>query len=218
MRRAYVNWSSGKDAALALYHARESGLFEIAAICTSVDMDTSCIPMHNVSLHLLKKQAQGLSLPLILLPIPKAEETSSYTTVLNALREDGVSAAIFGDLFLEELRRYREERLSGSGIYAEFPLWGMTSVQAAREFIHLGFQAVVTCVDADYLAPHFVGRYFDEAFLAELPPGVDPCGENGEFHTFVFDGPIFHSPIPFCLGDLVCRDYDGHKFWYQELR
>jgi uncharacterized protein (TIGR00290 family) len=213
--KAIVSWSGGKDCMLALWHARAS--FDIAALLTTVTRDFDRISMHGVRVELLRRQAESLAVPLHIVEIPHPCSNAIYEQAMtNAWAEQqsrGIEAVICGDLFLEDVRRYREERLFGEKACV-FPLWHRPTGELAREFIRFGFRAVLCCVDTQTLPAHFAGRDFDESLLNDLPAGVDPCGENGEFHTFVHDGPTFQTPIPFNRGERVLRE---QRFSYCDL-
>ncbi len=214
--RAVVLWSGGKDCALALHDARSE--FEIAALLTTVTADYDRISMHGVRVSLLEKQAAALGFVLEKVVVSTTCSNDEYEEKMRAalgrLRRAGVTSAICGDLFLEDVRQYREERLFYEGMRGVFPLWKQPTTELAARFIGLGFQAVLCCVDTTVLGQDFAGRFFDPALLAELPQGVDPCGENGEFHTFVFDGPLFAKRIEFQIGTRVLRD---NRFGYCDL-
>ena len=173
--------------------------------------------MHGVRRALLEQQAQSLGLPLVEVLISKGASNAEYETrmgeALDACRRRGVEAIAFGDLFLADIREYRERLLAKHGVAGLYPIWGRDTGQLIRDFVRDGFKAVVVCVDPARLSPSFAGRIIDESFLSDLPPSVDPCGEHGEFHTFVFDGPIFRNPVKFSIGEIVCRD----SFWFCDL-
>jgi uncharacterized protein (TIGR00290 family) len=209
-KRTLLAWSSGKDSAWALHLLRQNPDIEPAGLFCTINEVAQRIAMHAVRLELLRQQMLRIGLPLHLLPIPSPCSNEQYEAVMGdfvrqACRE-GIDCLAFGDLFLEDIRRYREEKLAGSGLEPVFPLWGMATDRLAREMIEAGLRARITCVDPKVLPAGFAGRDFDARFLADLPEGVDPCGENGEFHTFVFDGPMFSSPLPIRGGQVVRRD------------
>jgi uncharacterized protein (TIGR00290 family) len=209
-----VSWSSGKDSAMALYEILKSDKFEIHGILTTVSEAFRRVSMHGVREELLDLQSKSLGIPVekVLIPYPCPNdiyEQKMRDAVLN-FKSRGVAHVVFGDLFLEDVRRYREERLAAVGITPIFPLWKQDTSKLARRMMSVGFRAVITCVDPKVLDPKFAGRQFDQNFLDELPRAVDPCGENGEFHTFVYDGPIFKMPIKVALGERVMRD--GFQF------
>jgi len=216
--KAIAGWSGGKDSALALYEIQKCREFEIASLLTTVTEDYDRISMHGVRRALLERQAESVGIPLLSVFISKDASEDEYASRVEKamlhFKEQGVAAAVFGDLFLEDVRKYREGNLSKLGMKAVFPLWKRDTSELAAEFIHLDFKAVTTCVDSKLLDKKFVGRMFDESFLSELPEGVDPCGENGEFHSFVFDGPIFKKPVEFKIGEIVLRE---GRFYFCDL-
>jgi uncharacterized protein (TIGR00290 family) len=215
-----VAWSGGKDSALALRATLADPSLAVEALLTTVTREYDRISVHGVRRSLLHAQTAALGLPLIEMEIPASCDNARYETclarALTAARErnDGVHRCVFGDLFLEDVRRYREELLAPLGVQPNFPLWGKHTAELARTFIDEGFRAVVVCVDSTLLAPSFSGRAYDASFLDDLPPGVDPCGENGEFHTFVYDGPLFRERVKFSIGETVVRD---ERFVYTDL-
>ena len=217
-QKALLSWSGGKDSAMALHEILKSKEFEIAALLTTVTMDYDRISMHGVRRTLLQRQAESLGLTLEELFITKnatnAEYETSLAKCLTRYRDAGITTVVFGDIFLEDVRLYREERLTPLGMHAIFPLWKRDTGVLAHGFIAAGFRAVTTCIDTKVLGEKFSGREFDEQFLADLPPGIDPCGENGEFHSFVYDGPIFSRPIAFTPGEKVFRE---ERFCYCDL-
>ena len=206
---AIFNWSGGKDSALALHKALESGQYTIQTLLTTLSEPYQRISMHGVRAELLDRQTAALGLPCRKLFLPEMPSMESYEQLMAAtlgeLRAQGAMVALFGDIFLEDLRAYREAQLARVGLAAAFPLWGAPTGALIREFLGLGFRTITTCVNARYLDRSFVGRVVDEDFLRDLPAHVDPCGENGEFHTFVFDGPLFRQPVPFERGEVVYR-------------
>ena len=205
-----MSWSSGKDSALALHVARAEHGVDVRTLLVTVNAEANRVAMHAVRRSLLEAQAERLGLPLHVVEIPSPCPNDVYETrmaaAVSAAREAGVGEMIFGDLFLEDVRAYRERNLRGTGITPVFPLWGRPTDLLARDMLAAGVRAVLTCVDPTVLPAEFAGRSFDETLLAELPDGVDPCGERGEFHTFVWDAPGFSSPIDIELGDTVERD------------
>jgi uncharacterized protein (TIGR00290 family) len=207
---AWMSWSTGKDSAYALHVAREELGVEIVALLTTVTADHDRVSMHAVRRELLEQQAERLGLPLEVAEIPTPCSNAEYERRISASLAEGRAAGldriVFGDLFLEDIRAYREDRLEGTGITPIFPLWQRDTRSLAAEMLEVGIRARVTCVDPGQLDPAFVGREFDRAFLDDLPPAADPCGERGEFHTFAFDGPGFGAPIDVVTGDVVERD------------
>jgi uncharacterized protein (TIGR00290 family) len=208
--RALLAWSSGKDSAWALHVLRGQGEVEIVGLLTTLNQAFDRVAMHAVRAELLRAQADAAGLPLTTVPLPwpcsNAEYDAAMAGALAAARRDGVTAVAFGDLFLEDIRRYRETRMAEAGLVPHFPLWGEPTAALARRMIDGGLRARLTCVDPRQLAPSFAGREFDAALLADLPPSVDPCGERGEFHSFAYAGPMFQRPIAVRGGDVVERD------------
>lgn len=208
--KALLSWSSGKDSAWTLHVLREQGEVEIVGLLTSVNAAYDRVSMHAVRAEMLRRQADatGVELWTVPLPWPCSNETyeEAMSGAMERARDAGISRIAFGDLYLEDVRRYREARLSGTGIEPTFPLWGMPTDALARRMIAGGLRARLTCVDPRQLEPRFAGRDYDEALLGELPRSVDPCGEKGEFHTFAYEGPMFRSPIAIRDGDIVERD------------
>jgi uncharacterized protein (TIGR00290 family) len=207
--RALLAWSSGKDSATALHVLRQSPDVEVVGLLTTVNAAHDRVAMHAVRRELLCDQADAVGLPLRVVEIPDPCPNEAYeramAAALDAARAERIEAVAFGDLFLEEVRRYREERLGPTGLRPLFPLWGRDTRALARQMIASGLRATLTCVDPRHLLPQFAGRDFDLALLDALPPGVDPCGENGEFHTFAWDGPAFRRPVRVAPGDVVER-------------
>lgn len=205
-----MSWSSGKDSAFGLQVVHEQGAVDVIGLLTTVNADADRVAMHAVRRKLLEAQADRLGLPLHVVELPSPCPNDVYEArmaeAMAAATACRVEHVIFGDLFLADVRAYREEALAGSGITPLFPLWQRSTEELAREIIAAGVRAIVTCVDPAQLAPQYIGRHFDEQFLDELPPGVDPCGEHGEFHTFVWDGPQFREPIDVEVGEVVERD------------
>ncbi|MEA9415632.1 diphthine--ammonia ligase [Flavobacterium sp. PL02] len=212
---ALFNWSSGKDSALALYKIQQEKEFEINCLLTSVNQQFQRISMHGVRVELLEQQAKSIGLPLEIMQIPEMPTMEVYeevmTKTLAKLKDQGVKYSIFGDIFLEDLRKYREDKLIDIGFEAVFPLWKIPTKDLIQEFISLGFKTIVVCVNERFLDKSFVGRVIDQDFINDLPDNVDVCGENGEFHTFTFDGPIFSEPIQFEIGEIVHRKYEKPK-------
>lgn len=214
-KKVLFNWSSGKDSSLALYKLLENKEYKIEYIFTSVSDKYNRISMHGVRKELLIQQAKSIGIPLKLLSLPEMPSMESYNQAMkNALIpiiEKGITHSAFGDIFLEDLKQYREEKLKEVGLQGLFPLWKVNTKELITEFLDLGFKTIVTCVNSEYLDESFVGRILDEQFIADLPKNVDVCGENGEFHTFTFDGPIFKNSIKFKIGEKVYREYERPK-------
>lgn len=213
--KAYMNWSGGKDSALCLYKILQTGKYDVSHLLTSVNAVHDRISMHGVRRSLLVAQAEAIGIPLTTIELPEQPDMTAYENAMmdkvNELKSAGSRTAIFGDIFLEDLRKYREEKLKEVGIECTFPLWKMDTKMLVKEFIALGFKSILVCVNEKYLDKSFCGRVIDESFLNDLPENVDPCGENGEFHSFVFEAPIFNKPIPFTKGEIVYKKYDAPK-------
>ncbi len=207
---ALLSWSTGKDSAHALHTVRSAGRFEVVGLLTTVSMETGRVSTHGVREELLERHARSLNLPLIQVPLPSPCPNDAYdralASALQQPRAEGIRHVVFGDLFLEDIRRYRESRMEIAGMDCVFPLWGRDTRSLAHEMIGDGLEARLSCVDARRLDRSFAGRAFDEQLLASLPAGVDPCGENGEFHTFVTASPMFATPVPVRVGEIVERD------------
>jgi uncharacterized protein (TIGR00290 family) len=208
--RVVVSWSSGKDSAWMVHRLRERENVEIGALLTTFNEPAGRVAMHAVRVELVEAQAAALGLPLWKVPIPSPCSNEEYERAMGiAVRRalaDGFTHIAFADLFLEDIRRYREERLAGSGLTPLFPLFGADTAALALEMIAAGLGARITCVDPRAIDRRYAGREFDAAFLAELPPSVDPCGERGEFHTFAYRGPMFDRTIPIETGITIERD------------
>jgi uncharacterized protein (TIGR00290 family) len=208
--KVVVSWSSGKDSALALHEVQRAGEVEVVGLLTTITSAFGRVSMHGVRESLLDRQLEALGLRGWKVPIPSPCPNEVYeremARVLAEIRALGVSEVVFGDLFLEDIRRYRETRLAEVGMRGLFPLWGRKTDDLAREMIAVGIRATLTCIDPRKLARSFAGRSFDAALLDELPEGVDPCGENGEFHTFASASPSFRAAIPVEVGEVVERD------------
>ncbi|QDW21736.1 diphthine--ammonia ligase [Flavobacterium sp. KBS0721] len=215
IKKALFNWSSGKDSALALYKTLQNPDFKIEFLLTSVSQQFQRISMHGVRVELLESQAKSIGLPLKIMQIPEVPTMEVYENVMTEtlieLKNEGIRHSVFGDIFLEDLRQYRENQLAKMGFEGVFPLWKIPTQDLIQEFISLGFKTIVVCVNERYLDKSFVGRIIDHKFIDDLPDNVDVCGENGEFHTFTFDGPIFSAPIQFEIGEIVYRKYEKPK-------
>jgi uncharacterized protein (TIGR00290 family) len=208
--KLWLSWSSGKDSAWALHELRALPQYEVTALLTTVNRGAGRVAMHAVRETLLEAQAAAARLPLVRVPIPSPCSNAAYEEAMEAAmaeaRSQGVSHIAFGDLFLEDVRRYREEKLRAANMIPVFPLWGRETQALARQMVASGLRAHLSCVDPKQLDRRFVGRVFDQLLLDELPPGVDPCGENGEFHSFAYAGPMFCAPLPVTLGEIIERD------------
>jgi len=210
VEKVLVSWSGGKDCSLVLYRILQGKTYEVLGLLTTVSENSNRVSMHGVCSSLLEQQAQSLELNLEKVFIPKNFSQKEYEkrmlNMLTKYQKIDVSSIVIGDIYLEDVRKSREENLSKIGMKGVFPLWKEDTKKLAREFIDLGFKAIVTCVDSRLISKKFVGREFDKQFLKELPSNTDPSGENGEFHTFVFDGPIFEEKIRFVRGEIVLRN------------
>lgn len=209
-RKALISWSSGKDSAWTLHVLRQRGDLDVVGLLTTINEVHARVAMHAVRLELLRLQAAAAGLPVWEVPIPSPCTNEQYEAkmgeALSRARDAGVEVIAFGDLFLEDIRRYREARMRGTGIEPIFPIWGIPTDELARTMIAGGLRARITCVDPKQISPKLAGREFDDALLAELPPAADPCGERGEFHTFAHGGPMFERPIAVTVGEIVERD------------
>jgi uncharacterized protein (TIGR00290 family) len=214
LRRVLLSWSSGKDSAWALHVLRKDPQVEVVGLLTTVNTTHGRVAMHSTRLELLRAQAQAVGLPLHIIPLPWPCSNEVYEAAMRKAIEDalehGVTHIAFGDLFLEDVRAYRVKQLEGSGLEPLFPIWHEPTGPLARRMIDAGLQAVITCIDPKKLPRSFAGRRFDHALLDELPQGVDPCGENGEFHTCVLAGPMFREPLHAAVGETV--EHDGFVF------
>ena len=238
VKSAIFNWSGGKDSALTLYHTLQAGTYAIKYLLTTVNEKFQRISMHGVRLTLLKAQAQSIGLPLYTIMIPEMVSMQEYDQLMHQnliqLHKEGITHSFFGDIFLEDLKKYREERLAQVNLKGVFPIWKRPTPDLVKEFLRLGFKAITVCVNEKYLDKSFVGRVIDEKFFQNLPNNADPCGENGEYHSFVYDGPIFKQPIKFKLGEVVhkalqpnptCNPPEGSEprppydtgFWFCDL-
>ena len=209
-KKTLLSWSSGKDSAWTLHVLRQRPDLEIVGLMTTMNQVYQRVAIHAVRLELLRLQAKAVGLPLHIVDLPcpctNAQYELAMATFIAAARKQQIECMAFGDLFLEDIKQYREAKLAGTGITPLFPLWGMPTNNLAADMISSGLRAVVTCVDPKQLPANFAGREFNEEFLSALPAGVDPCGERGEFHTFAFDGPMFTSPVNIEAGEITERE------------
>lgn len=203
MKKVAVSFS-GKDSTLALYDLLNSNEYEVTLLFSAVTEEFNRTSIHGVREELLEAQAESIGIPLQKIRIPEQCSNEQYGSIMEkelaSMKSQGIDHIAFGDLFLEDVRKYREQMLTPTGITPIFPLWGINTAELIHRFLSLGFRTITTCVDLTRLPENFSGREIDNEFLAELPAEVDPCGENGEFHSFVFDGPIFKKPIQFEIG------------------
>ncbi len=218
-QKVLFSWSGGKDSTMALYEIQKSKEYEVAALLTTVTEDYDRVSMHGLRRTLLEQQAESLGYHLEKIFISKNASNKEYESkmeeVLLKHKIAGVSFVVFGDIFLEDLKKYREDNLAKIGMKGIFPIWKRDTNELAQTFIDLGFKAILICVDSDVLDKRFVGRVLDMRFLSELPSNIDPCGENGEFHSFVYDGPIFWEKVPHELGEIILRD---NRFYFCDLK
>ncbi len=210
MKRCALSWSSGKDSAWSLHLLRQNPDVQVVALLTTINEQFDRVAMHAVRRELLELQAAAARLPLWTIPLPWPCSNAEYEARMRAACQralsEGIECIAFGDLFLADIRAYREKQLQGTGLDPLFPVWGLPTRRLAQDMIQAGLRARITCLDPRVLAREFAGRDFDAALLSDLPPGVDPCGENGEFHTLVYDGPMFSHPLPIEPGEVVDRD------------
>lgn len=227
MQKAIFNWSGGKDSSFALWKVLKENKFSIEYLLTSMSAEHKRISMHGVSEYLLDQQAKSIDLPIRKIYIQEDSSLETYNSVIDKemkyAKSIGVDNSIFGDIFLEDLREYREKQLKSVGIKGHFPIWKMDTLELVKEFIDSGFKAVIVSANARLLDKSFCGRIIDHDFINSLPVGVDPCGENGEFHSFVFDGPIFSKPIGVEVGETIKKKYNvsegiDSEFWYTDLK
>jgi uncharacterized protein (TIGR00290 family) len=209
-KKTLLSWSSGKDSAWALHVLLHDPSVDVVGLFCTVNQEFERVAMHGVRVELLKQQANSAGLPLRIIEIPYPCSDSEYASAMakfvETARRDNIECFAFGDLFLEDVRRYREERLDGTEIAPLFPLWNIPTQALSREMVEAGLRAVITSVDPKQISDKFAGREYNTSFLDDLPEGVDPCGEYGEFHSFVFDGPMFQNPIEVTVGETVQRD------------
>ena len=228
MKKAFFNWSTGKDSALALYKILQDKNYSIDKLVTSVNENFSRVLMHGVQEELLNQQAESIGLPLEKIYFPEEVSMEFYGEIMKnkmlQLASEGFEFSVFGDIFLEDLKNYRESKLQEVNLKAVFPLWKRDSKELMKEFISVGFKAITVSISEKHLDKSFVGRELDIDFINDLPENVDVCGENGEFHTFVYDGPIFKKPIKFFIGEKTKRNYSKEEntnwdtsFWYIDL-
>jgi uncharacterized protein (TIGR00290 family) len=210
MKRILLSWSSGKDSAWTLHTLRQQSNYEIAGLLTTFNQEADRVAMHAVRRALVERQAEAAGLLLWSVPLPWPCSNRQYEALMAETcakaSAEGIEGIAFGDLFLEDVRAYRIRQLAGTGLEPVFPVWGMRTDVLAREMISSGVKAILTCIDTRKLDRAFAGRRFDEDLLSSLPKGIDPCGENGEFHSFVYGGPMFKSEIAIVLGEKVIRD------------
>lgn len=234
MKKTYFNWSTGKDSAIALYKLLRDEEYSVKKLLTSVNSHYDRVSMHGLRRELMEEQIKAIGIPHTTIELPKEPSMEEYESkmrsIIDELKEDGFTTAGFGDIFLEDLKAYREKQLASVGIATVFPIWKRDTTELLHEFIDLGFKTIVVCTKAELLDESFVGRTIDHQFIKDLPSNVDVCGENGEFHTFCYDGPIFSNPVQFEIGEKTYREYkkpkkdDAHcndqemGFWFCDLK
>ena len=208
--KTFLSWSSGKDSAWALHVLQQEPHVDVVGLFCAVNKAFNRVAMHGVRVELLQQQVKSAGLPLHIIQIPypcsDGEYADAMTSFIDEAKKENIECFAFGDLFLEDVRSYREERLKGTGIAPIFPIWGIPTKKLSREMVASGLKAMITCIDPKRISREFAGREYDESFLDDIPTDVDPCGENGEFHSFAFDGPMFQTPIEISLGETVHRD------------
>jgi uncharacterized protein (TIGR00290 family) len=218
MKRILLSWSSGKDSAWSLHLLRQRGDYEVVGLLTTFNEEADRVAMHAVRRELVERQAAAAGLPLWSVPLPWPCSNERYESLMAGAcakaRAEGISGIAFGDLFLEDVRAYRVRQMDGTGLEPIFPVWGLPTRDLAEEMIASGMRVRLTCVDTEKLDRSFVGREFDRALLADLPEGVDPCGERGEFHSFVYAGPMLGAEVAVSVGEMVVRD----QFVFADLR
>jgi uncharacterized protein (TIGR00290 family) len=211
--KSYMNWSGGKDSSLCLHYIQQDKNYSVDCLLTSVNAVHNRISMHGVRRKLLIAQATAIGLPLQTIELPEQPGMKEYEEAMmnkvTTLKGDGYTHSVFGDIFLEDLKKYREQKLQQVNLSGVFPLWKIPTHQLMDEFLGLGFKAIIVCINEQYLDKSFCGRLIDESFVRDLPANVDVCGEHGEFHSFVFDGPVFKHPIPYTKGEIVYRKYQA---------
>lgn len=225
-KKTVFNWSSGKDSSLALYYLQQDSSYQVENLVTTINEHFDRVTMHGTPHTLLQKQFESLGINHRLIRLPQSASMEVYEQKMKeamlSLAKEGFSYAAFGDIFLEDLKVYREKEMKTYGFKTVFPLWKKNTTTLLEEFISLGFKAVIVSAN-EQLGEHFLGRTIDQSFLEDLPKGIDPCGENGEFHTFCYDGPIFKKPVSFQLGEKIKRSYPNPSgqgevnFWFQDL-
>ena len=229
LKKTYLNWSSGKDASMALYQLQQENDFSVDLLLTSVNGHHNRVSMHGLRREVLERQVKALGIEMETIELPEEPTMDEYSQIMENkvqdLKNRSFEYSAFGDIFLEDLKKYREDQLDKLNMKSVFPLWKRNTKELLEEFLKNGFKAIVVTVNANLLDESFAGRIIDENFISDLPENVDPCGENGEFHTFCFDGPIFKQPVEFEVGEKVYREYNspngekGEKigFWYCDL-
>lgn len=227
--KTYFNWSTGKDSALALFHLLQDEKYQVDHLLTSVNSHYDRVSMHGLRRELMEIQTREIGIPFSTIELPEQPDMDTYERLMSdmvfSLKLQGFDTAAFGDIFLEDLKKYRELNLKKFEIGTVFPIWKRDTTELIHEFLDLGFKTIIISINSDKLDKSFAGRIIDKDFLKDLPQGVDPCGENGEFHTFCYDGPIFNNPVDFTIGENVYKEYDAPKgsakdkigYWFTDL-
>lgn len=232
--RITISWSGGKDAAFSLHKILQEGTYEVVSLHTVIGSETRRVGLHGVREDLMEAQAKAIGIPLTKLYLEKSQDHAAYEKLMKAFykqcAEENIQGIAFGDIFLEDLKKYREDLLRGSGIFPVYPIWKEDTTLLLQEMIEAGFRTVVCAVNGNWQVTHRLGHTISEDFTTALPAGVDPCGENGEFHTFVYDGPVFKHPVPYEKGQVVSESYSYQKikddgsteerkttYWFQDL-
>jgi uncharacterized protein (TIGR00290 family) len=233
-KKVTISWSGGKDSAFALYKILLSGEYDVVSLHTIINSDTHRVGMHGVKERLIELQAEAIGIPLVKLYLDSSDNNLAFEKLSKDFYErcklDKITDIIFGDIYLEDLKRYREDLLSGTQLAPIFPLWQSDTRQLIDDFINVGFKTLICSADASYFGKEQLGKTIDPAFVNSLPASVDPCGERGEFHTYVYDGPVFKRPVSFIPGDVVLKWYDYQKkaadnsveklrtaYWFQDF-
>lgn len=207
------HWSGGKDSSIALNVLLKNDSCKVDMLLTTVNQQLGRVSMHGVRKKLIQQQAESIGIPISFLELPDQPDMAEYNKLMQTAmirkKNQGYSHAAFGDIFLEDLKSYRESQMEESGFETLFPIWQRDTKELIGRFIDDGFKAIVVCAKSEKLDKSFAGRLIDQSFLDDLPDDVDPCGENGEFHTFVYDGPLFSKPVPFSKGELIYREYNS---------
>jgi uncharacterized protein (TIGR00290 family) len=224
--KTILNWSSGKDAALSYYLLQQSNEYKVSTLLTTINKEQDRVVMHGVREELLDMQAERMGIPLHKVYLPPAPDNENYNRMmadtLDKFKAQGITTSAYGDIHLQDLKEYREQQLTTAGFKGIFPLWGMGSEAVVKSIIDTGIEAVIICINGNFLGKEFLGRKIDAGLLADLPANVDPCGEYGEFHTFVYNAPYFTAPITLQYGDIVHITYDGQHagkgFYFMDIR
>jgi uncharacterized protein (TIGR00290 family) len=224
-KKTYFNWSTGKDSALALQYLLQDQAYSVEYLLTTINTHYKRVTMHGLRVELLNQQVRAIGIPSGQMGLSENPSNTEYEEKIGEkvtqLKAEGFEYSAFGDIFLEDLKQYREQQLAAFGIELLFPIWKKDTRSLIEEFIDLGFKAVVVCLNSKVLDKSFAGRVIDRQFIRDLPKGVDPCGENGEFHTFCYDAPYFNNPIPFSIGETILKEYQHGEiktgFWFCDL-